>query len=377
MPLYDWTVTRRATWPALCALFALAVCTTAAAAADRLERFRALATGDLAVAQLDGGSEADRVVSELYALVDEEIVESLETGGPFSSVEFIQERLDGLASAWGGAVFRVLRPASGPGRPSLTVAVLSLTGIPGSGSMRVYGRGPAGVLPLRTATYDGLPEVHAWPAARDGAPQWLMSWTGAASGRGVRPLRLELWRQRGGDAARAWSTAELFPDGLWASAVAVRRGEISVRYELRYPGWKPGCDGQTEQEDTYQAAASDVPGLARRQVVNGWHRDLGTAVERFFAALGRRDARRLSELVPDARVRSRLPAGLRPEPACEAQSPDMPGMVVVAATDEGGAGGEAARAAPVAARPPSPWSLWWTRAAGGAWRLSAAAPVLQ
>jgi hypothetical protein len=369
-------VTRRAMWPALCALFALAVCTPVAGAGDRLERFRALAAGDLAAAQLDGGSEVDRVVSELYALVDEEIVESLETGSPFSSVEFIQERLDGLASAWGGAAFRVLRPPAGPGRPILTVAVLSLTGVPGSGSMRVYGSGPGGVLPLRTATYDGLPEVHGWPAARDGAPQWLMSWTGAASGRGVRPVRLELWRQRGGEAARAWSTADLFPDGLWASAVAVRRGEISIRYELRYPGWKPGCDGQTEQEDTYHVAAGDVPGLARRHVVNGWHRDLGTAVDRFFAALGRRDARRLSELVPDARVRSRLPAGLRPEPACEAQSPDTPGVVVVAATDEGRAG-EAAPSGSVAGRPPSPWSLWWTRAAGGAWRLSAAEPVLQ
>ena len=373
MPLYDWTVTRRATWPALCALFALAVCTPVAGAGDRLERFRTLAAGDLSVAQLDGGSEIDRVVSELYALVDEEIVESLETGSPFSSVEFIQERLDGLASAWGGAAFRVLRPPAGPGRPTLTVAVLSLTGVPGSGSMRVYGPGSGGVLPLRTATYDGLPEVHAWPAARDGAPQWLMSWTGAAAGRGVRPVRLELWRQRGGEAARAWSTADLFPDGLWASAVAVRRGEISIRYELRYPGWKPGCDGQTEQEDTYHIAG-DVPGLARRQVVNGWHRDLGTAVDRFFAALGRRDARRLSELVPDARVRSRLPAGLRPEPACEAQSPDAPGIVVVAATDEGR--GDTAPSGSFAARPPSPWSLWWTRAAGGAWRLSAAEPVL-
>ena len=365
-------MTRRATWPAL-ALCALALCAPAAGAADRLERFRALAAGDLAVAQLDGGSEVDRVVSELYALVDEEIVESLESGAPFSSIEFIQERLDGFAGAWGGAVFRVLRPAAGPGRPSLTVAVLSLTGIAGSGSMRVYGRGPSGVLPLRSATYDGLPEVYPWPAARDGAPQWLMSWTGAASGRGVRPLRLELWRQRGGDATRAWSTADLFPDGLWASAVAVRRGEISVRYELRYPGWKPGCDGQTEQEDTYHIAG-ELPALARRQIVNGWHRDLGTAVDRFFAALGGRDARRLSELVPDPRVRSRLPASLRPEPACEALSPDTPGIVVVAATDEGSTAGAAGKAP---ARPPSPWSLWWTRAAGGTWRLSAAEPVLQ
>jgi len=356
-------------------LASLTLCTPAAGA-DRLERFRALAAGDLAVAQLDGGGEVDRAVSELYALVDEEIVESLESGGPFSSVEFIQERLDGFADAWGGAVFRVLRPAGGPGRAPVTVAVLNLTGVAGSGSMRVYGRTPTGVVPLRTATADGLADAHPWPPARDGAPQWLMSWTGPASRRGVRPVRLEVWRQRGaGDAARVWSTADAVPDGLWASALAIRRGEIAVRYEVRYPGWKPGCEGQTEQEDTYHVtAAADLPVLARRQVVNGWHRDLGTAVDRFFAALGRRDARRLSELVPDARVRSRLPASLRPEPACEAQSPDTPGMVVVAATDDGATVGAAGAPPP---RAPSPWSLWWTRAAGGAWRLSAAEPVLE
>ena len=357
------------------ALAALALGVSAAGAADRLERFRALAAGDLAVAQLDGGGAVDHVVSELYALVDEEIVDSLDSGGPFASPEFIQERLDGFAGAWGGAVFRVFRAAGAAGRPPLTVAVLSLSGVAGSGSMRVYGRGPSGVLPLRTATHDGLPEAHPWPTARDGAPQWLMSWTGAASGAGVRPLRLELWRQRsGGDAARVWSTAELFPDGLWATAVSIRRAEVSVRYELRYPGWKPGCEGQTEQEDIYRPAG-DLLALARRQVVNAWHRDLGTAVERLFTALERRDARRLSELVPDARLRSRLPAGLRPEPACEAQNPDTPGIVVVAATDEGR--GAEARPDRGPARAPSPWSLWWTRAAGGSWRLSAAEPVLQ
>jgi len=346
----------------------------AAADADRLERFRALATGDLAAAQLDGGAAVDHAVSALYALVDEEIIESLESGGPFASPEFIQERLDGFGAAWGGAAFHVFRPAGGSGRPPVTVAVLSLNGVAGSGSVRAYGRGPAGVLPLRTATHDGAPEAHPWPPARDGAPQWLVSWTGVASGSGARPLRLELWRQRGaGDVARVWSTADLFPDGLWAADVAIRRAEISVRYELRYPGWKPGCEGQTQQEDTYRAAG-DVPALARRQVVNAWHRELGTAVDRLFSALEHRDARRLSELVPDARLRSRLPAGLRPEPACEAQSPDTPGIVVVAATDEGGGTARADRAP---ARAPAPWSLWWTRAAGGAWRLSAAEPVLQ
>ena len=50
---------------------------------------------------------------ELFALADEEIVENLATGGPFASPDFIQERLEAFMSAWGGASFRVHRLASG------------------------------------------------------------------------------------------------------------------------------------------------------------------------------------------------------------------------------------------------------------------------
>ena len=361
----------------------LAVCGTAAATGgDRLDRFRELAASGLARAQLGGAETADATVSELYALVDEEIVENLESGGPFASLGFIQERLDAFGGAWGGASFHILRPAGGAARAPLTIGVLALAGVPGSGSMRLYGRTAGAVVPVRTVTHDGVPEVHEWPAARDGAPQWVVTWTGPAVGRGARPVRVELWRQRRDDeATRVWGSADLYPDGLWASDLAIRRGEIRLRYELRYPGWKPGCEGQTEHEDFYRVPpGADVPALARRQVFNGWHRDLGTAVERFFAALAHQDLRRLAELVPDARVRARLPAGLRPEPACEAHSPDTPGMVVVAATDDGpGPDSRRGESRPATSRVPaaSPWSLWWTRAPGGAWRLSAAQPVLE
>jgi len=229
-----------------------------AASADRLDRFRALASSGLAPAQLDSGDATPPAVTDLYSIVDEEIVENLESGAPFSSIEFIQERLDAFESAWGGAAFRVFRPA-GRAVP-VTIAVLSLAGVPGSGSVRLYGRVDGGIGLTRTVTRDGVADLFEWAPAPDGSAQWLVSWTGPASGRGSRPLRLELWRQpRVGEPSSVWSTASMFPDGLWVSDWTVRRAEISVRYELRYPGWKPGCEGQTEQEDIFRPGAGATP----------------------------------------------------------------------------------------------------------------------
>jgi len=358
---------------ALCASLGFAA--TPSPAADRLDRFRELALSRLARAQQGGGDAADAGMVEIYALVDEEIVESLDAGGPYASTAFIQERLDAFAAVWGAGAFRILRvPAAGRG-PSLTIGLFNLTNIAPSGSVRLYGpvAGRAGL--VRTATHDGAPEVTEWVPARDGAAQAMVSWLGPASARGRRPLRLELWRQRGdADAVPVWASEAAFPDGLLVSDFAVRRGEVQLRYELRYAGWKPGCDGQTEHEDVYRwAPATETLALARRQVVNAWHRELQGAVERFFAALAGGDRNRLTGLVPDARLRARLPAGLRPEPACEAQNPDTPGTVVVAATDEQPAPSDSSR---VAALRRAPWSLWWSRAPSG-WRLAGAAPVLQ
>jgi hypothetical protein len=379
--LYDTVVNTPRAWLAgIGAAVVLAAGLPADATTDRLEQFRDLAASRLALAQLGAGDAGGSAVAELYALVDEEIVENLESGGPFASVAFIQDRLDAFSGAWGGASFHVLRPRGGSASGPYTIGVFSLSGVPDSGGMRIYARSGGSIGPVRTVTHDGVPEVSEWPPARDGAAQWLVTWLGPASGRGSRPVRIELWRQRGdADATRVWSSAELFPDGLAASQVALGRGEISLRYELRYPGWKPGCEGQTEHEDLYRAGADGgAPVLARRHVLNGWHRDLGSVVSSFFSALAGGDVRRLAELVPDALLRSRLPAGLRPEPACEAQSPDMPGLVVVAATDENLAAATGARASRPSSNghAPAPWSLWWTRAGSGAWRLSAAQPVL-
>src|SRR5258707_683384 len=154
--------------------------------------------------------------------------------------------------------------------------------------------------------------------AAGGEPQFLAAWEGAPSGRGTRPLRVDLVRAHADDVRVTWSTATLFPDGLHARAWAVRPGEIRLRYELRYPGWTPGCDGQTEQEDVYRLApAQSTLTRVSRQQHNAWHRDLHAAVARLFAALAEGDEPSLATVVPDAALRARLPA-LGPEPACDA-----------------------------------------------------------
>jgi hypothetical protein len=342
-------------------------------AADRLDRFRDLAAARLGLAQMASDAAAASL-ADLYAVVDEEIVDSLQSGDPFASVPFIQEQLDGFSAAWGGASFRVTRLPGGPGQAPLTVGIFAVAGVAGSGSLRVYGTGGLS----KTVSHDGAPDIVEWPPSRSGSAQFLATWVGPPSGSGTRPLRAEVWRRRGAeDVERSWSTTSVFPDGLSVSDFATRPGELSLRYELRYPGWKPGCDGQTEHEDVYRwSPAGETLTLARRQVINAWHRDLQLTVSRFFTALAKGDGPRLTELVPDARVRSRLPVSLRPEPACEAQSPDTPGTVVVAATDERLVADARPSALPtLVAR--APWSLWWSRAPSGAWRLAGASPVLQ
>src|SRR5882672_10370500 len=81
----------------------------AADGGDRLDRFRELAASRLGLAQIaDTESSAD-AVREIYAVLDDEIVESLASGGPFASVAFLQDRLDSFAEAWGGASLRLVR----------------------------------------------------------------------------------------------------------------------------------------------------------------------------------------------------------------------------------------------------------------------------
>ncbi|MDP2627757.1 MAG: hypothetical protein Q8Q58_12735, partial [Candidatus Rokubacteria bacterium] len=82
-------------------LWALAL-VTPADARDRLEHFQE-------ILGRASGSTVERLAPALYALVDEEIIENMTSGGVFASEAFIQERLDGFSGVWGGAHFGVRR----------------------------------------------------------------------------------------------------------------------------------------------------------------------------------------------------------------------------------------------------------------------------
>ncbi len=334
-----------------------------APAADRLERFRAVARERLAVAV--DSADRERAIGELYEVVDAEVLDSLRGEEPFSSLVFIRERLDAMMESWGGATLRVVRIPGAGSRVPLTLGLYSLTGMEGSGSLRVYaGTGPGAVL-AASSTQDGLLDARAWPAGADRVVRVFAVWSGPPAGHGERALHAELWEGRDRDrVTRAWTTATQWPDGLRVTDWRTQAGELVVRYEPRYPGWKPGCAEQFEHEDHYRLAAAGGLALARRQVANAWHRELGAAADRLFRALAEDDARALGQLVPAAALRARLPKRLVPEAVCEQAGPAGPrGPVTVAAT-------EARDGRRV------PWALTWTRGPAG-WRLQTAAPVLE
>ncbi len=321
---------------------------------DRLERFRELALSRQRLLQLDADAPAD-AYREMYALLDEEIVENLATGGPFASTGFLQERLDAFGEAWGAAVLGVVRV------DRLVVGAFQLSEASGgANTVRVYGRFRGEPALLTTIHREGRPSVYPLPPGPGGVPQFLAAWEGAPSGRGTRALRLDLVRQAGDGVRVAWSTADLFGDGLLARAYQVRGGEIRVRYELHYAGWTPGCAGQTEAEDVFRLATDGTIPRTSRTYHDAWHRDLHEAVTGLFAALASGDAAALSVLVADAPLRRRLPTSLRSEPACDApEGGAVPRSVSVAASQER-----------------VPWSLVFRRGAEG-WRLVRATPVLE
>ena len=321
-------------------------------ALDRLDRFRELAATRLGLAQT-GAADGPDAYRETYGLLDEEIVENLASGGPFASTPFLQDRLDAFAEVWGGAALRVLR--IGP----IVVGVFRLGDGPGGSAIHVYGLLGGEPALLTVLSRDARPTVYRSAPARDGSPQFIVAWEGAPSGRGTYALRLDLARQRGDAARIVWTTADLFPEGLFARGYSVRDGQIAIRYELRYPGWTPGCEGQTEAEDVFRMtpATAGFTRVSHREH-NAWHRDLHASVTRLFDAIRTGDRATLATLVVDPDLVSRLPARLRSEPACDATDGANPMKVSVAATGER-----------------EPWQLTFRRT-GARWRLSAAAPVI-
>src|SRR5262249_2390125 len=152
------------------------------------------------------------------------------------------------------------------------------------GSLRLYGQSPEGRGPLASTSHEGIVEAREWPDAS----HVLASWSGIEAGRGSRPLHLELWRLLpAAGPPRAWNSGDAVPDELRAIGFVTRKDQLVVRYEVRYPGWKPGCQDQTEHEDMFRRSAGNVGlTLVRRRIVNAWHRELQSAVTRLFAALG-------------------------------------------------------------------------------------------
>lgn len=339
---------------------------------DRLDRFRALAAAHLATAQIT--NEPTEGYREIYTLLDEEIVESLASGGVFASVEFLQDRVDAFSEAWGATVVRLMRAGG------LLVGAFQLTDGTTGNSVRVYGRlGAAGrgeLLPrtmlggppggpggepalLTTLSREGRPSLHPLPPVEGRIPQFVVAWEGGPSGLGTRSLRIDHARQHGDGVRVAWSTADLHPEGLVVRRWSVRGGEIRIQYELHYPGWAPGCEGQTEQEDVYRLGPGGAFARVARRQVNAWHRDFRRSVSRVLAAIEAGDTAALAGLVPDAALRGQLSRTLREEPACDARESAPPERVSVAARSDAG-----------------PWQLVFQRGAGG-WRLVRASPVLQ
>jgi hypothetical protein len=346
-------VTRRARAATLVILLLAGSCAIAAArgAPDRLERFRDLARTRLGLAELVDPENPAEAYRDIYALLDEEIVESLASGGVFASVEFLQDRLDAFGEAWGGAHIRLVRI----GR--VLVGAFRLTDGVAGNSVRVYGRLRDEAALLTTMYREGRPVLHQLPPAGEGGLQFIAAWEGAPSGRGTRELRVDLVRTHGDGVRIAWSTAPLFPDGLYARSYSVRAPDIRVRYELHYPGWTPGCDGQTEQEDVFRIGPGPAPVTrVTRQQHNPWHRDLHVTVSGLFAALAAGDDAAVASVVPDRDLRARL-SGLSAETACDAADSAREAVSIAATGPEG-----------------RPWNLTFRRA-GARWRLTGATPV--
>src|SRR2546428_104912 len=110
---------------------------------DRLDRFRELALIWQGRVQTGAELTAD-AYREMYALLDEEIVESLTSGGPYASPGFLQDRLDAFGGVWGGTTLGV----GGVDPP--VCGAFQLAHPTDGNTVRVYGRLHGEAAPPRT-----------------------------------------------------------------------------------------------------------------------------------------------------------------------------------------------------------------------------------
>jgi hypothetical protein len=309
------------------------------------------------VVENTGGPLDPSVQGEIDAILDGEVLDSLRAGGPYASAEFIRERLDTFSDAWGGASLRIQSLGEG-----LLLGRFRLSAKGVGSSVRLYRTTRGEVALLRAWHEGGVPEVYRWGNPKGGGVEFLLAWAGEAGAQSW-PLRLELWRMRAGTLAPVWRSGTDIPTGCgsptWTSpraaspsgAAPLSRLEAGLR-------WAGGAGGSLSPGPRGRAGPGRAPGLQR----------LAPRASALGHALLRRprrgDGKTLAELVPDAALRARLPRGLVPEAACDAQNPDTSGTAIVAA------------AVPLVSGARSPWSLWWGRNPSG-WRLSGAAPVLE
>ena len=234
---------------------------------------------------------------EAYALLDEEIVESLGSGGVFASTAFLQDRLDAFSDAWGGAAVRIVRLGQ------LTVGVFQLGERATANSVRVYGR-----LRDEAALLTTL--------AREGRPSALSAVAGAGR-RGAVPRRVG--RRRVDARQPAAAPRRRAPAGRGRPRRVVDRRRLSRRllvarsYTVRGAGAAHalraalsgmgaglrGADGARGSSIGSTPATGAYARVSQRQY-EAWHRELRASASRLFAALAGGDRR----TVAGARARS-------------------------------------------------------------------------
>ena len=194
----------------------------------------------------------------------------------------------------------------------------------------------------------------AWPRARAlGGPPAARRCGRCASSSGRAAIAI---------GAAPWSSGDAFPDGLWVSDWRTQAGRARAALRAPLSGLEAGLRGPDR-------AGGRLPRrpprrgltLVRRQVVNGWHRELRAAVDALLRRARRRTTRaRSPSWCPIRRCARGCPAACAPSRRATQRDPDAAARtVVVAATDACRDGRRA------------PWSLCVERGPRG-WRLTGA-----